>query len=143
MGSDADTTLLRINPDCGAFNNPDIRIKISVGAMPCVIGVSSQQRISVQVMDTHEDLHVNSIEDALGGVADGKKNAVDKLHNKIEHAALDGYDDGSPTRSFREVCAQHVASSAWGEVPKARNDEGSHNRVPAQQKNEGGKTQWH
>ena len=45
MGNDVDTTLLGINPDCGArraFNKPDIRIKISVGAMPCVIGVSSQ-----------------------------------------------------------------------------------------------------
>ena len=94
-------------------------------------------------MNTHENLHGNPIEDALGGVADGNKNAVDKLHNKIEHAALDGHSDGSPTRSVREVCAQHVASSAWGEVPEAHNNEGSHNCVPAQQKNEGGKTQWY
>ena len=51
IGNDVDTTLLGINPGCGArraFNKPDIRIKISVGAMPCVIAVSSQQRLSIQ-----------------------------------------------------------------------------------------------
>ena len=31
---------LRISPG-GVFNKPDMRMKISVGAMPCVIGVSS------------------------------------------------------------------------------------------------------
>ena len=135
MGNDVDTTLLGINPDCGArraFNKPDIRMKISVGAMPCAIGVSSQQRISIQVTNTHEGLHGNSNDDAHAGVAHGTKNAGDKLHNKIEHAALNGYGDGSPTRSCREICARHVVSSAWGEVPDPRDDEGSHNCVPAQ-----------
>ena len=94
-------------------------------------------------MSTDEGLHGNPKEDGQGGVADGIKNAGDKLHNKIEHAALDGYDDGSTTRPRREVCAQHVASSAWGEVPDPQNNEGSHDCVPAQQKNEGDKTQWH
>ena len=39
---------LRISP-CGVFNKPDMRMKISVGAMPCVIGVSSPQQFSLQV----------------------------------------------------------------------------------------------
>lgn len=39
-GCDADITgPLLIRPDKGGFNKPDIRIKISDGAMPCVIGI--------------------------------------------------------------------------------------------------------
>ena len=36
--------LLRISP-LGVFSKPDMRMKISVGAMPCVIGILSSQRI--------------------------------------------------------------------------------------------------
>ena len=99
--------------------------------MRCPIVVLSPQRILFQVTNTHVDLRGNTVEGGLGGVTDGEKSAEDKLYDKIEHAALDGYDDCSPTGPCREGCAHHIASFAWGEVPDASNNEGSHHRVPA------------
>ena len=97
--------------------------------MPCVIGIESTT-ISFPVTNTHVDLHGYLTNDAHGMASSREKNAVDKLHGEIEHATLDGYGNCSPTRSCREVRAEHVASSAWGEVPDTRNNEGSHNCVP-------------
>jgi hypothetical protein len=49
---------LRTSPG-SVFNKPDMRMKISVGAMPCVIGVSGSQQFSLQVTDTHVCLQGN------------------------------------------------------------------------------------
>ena len=71
-------------------------MKISVGAMPCVIGVLSPQRFSLQASEathTHVDLHGNNRDDDLGGVPDGEEDEEDKLHGQIKHAALDDYGD--------------------------------------------------
>ena len=124
----------------GALNKPDMRIKISVGAMPCMIGVSSQQRLSAQGTNTHVDLWGNSHEDVLSGMPNGVEDAVDKLHGQIEHAALDNDGNCSSTRSRREVW-EYVVSLVRGEIPDADDYEGSHTRVHANRNNKGRMTQ--
>lgn len=105
MGRDVDAPpLLGIRPP-REFNKLNIRMKISVGAMPCVIGILSPHRSSLQVTNTHIDLHSNAPDNVLGGVVNRKENAVKKLHDQIEHAALDDDDDCSPTGFSLEVRA--------------------------------------
>ena len=87
------------------FNKPYMRMKISVGAMPCVIGVLSPHRLSPQVANTHIDLHGHGPDDVLGGVVDGKEDAENKLRDQIEHAALDDDDDCTQTCFSLEVRA--------------------------------------
>ena len=112
-----------------------MRMKISVGAMPCMIGVSSQQRFSLQVTNTHVDLWGNPHEDVLGVVPNGVEDAVDKLYGQIERAALDDDDDCSPTYSRREV-REYVVSLVRGDIPDAHDYEGSHGRIHANRNNE-------
>jgi hypothetical protein len=105
-GVDAPATppLLGVHP-AREFNKPNMRMKISVGAMPCVIGGIESNRFSPQVTKTHIDLHGNGPHGVLGWVVDGKEDAVNKLHDQIDHAALDDDDDCSPTRFSLEVRA--------------------------------------
>lgn len=101
MGPDADAGRLLICADVG-FNKLNMRMKISVGAIPCVNRVSSQQRFSLQVTNTHVDLRNDCHSDALGGVLEGEEDEKDKLRDQIEHAALNDDDDCSPTGSCRQ-----------------------------------------
>jgi hypothetical protein len=96
--------LLRMST-LGAFNMQDMRMKIRVGAMPCVIGVLSPQRFSLQVTNTHVDLQGNPPEDEVGRVPNDVEGAEGKLCGQIEHAALDDNGECNPTCSYREVLA--------------------------------------
>ena len=108
-----------------------MRMKISVGAMPCVVTVSSQQQFSLNVTNTHAGLRENCRNGVHGGVPDGEEDDEHNLHDQIEHATFN--DDGNCSRgSFSwEARGMRVASPVRGDVPDASSDEGGHSDVRA------------
>jgi hypothetical protein len=117
-------------------------MRISVGAMPCVnLGyLVYKDPLPSRRRNTHVDLHGDHCDDALRGVPDGEEDDENELHGQIEHAALDDDVHCSSACPCREMHAMHGLPVARGEVPDAHGDEGRHDHVRAQWKNEGGKT---